>query len=173
MKEKENEVRGEQGGVALFIRVIIATVISIAAYFGIWWGPTILFPMTMILGYELSKSTEKDIFHSPYHRDIMNRMLWDKQKRENPNPFSSESDDDPKVPLWHPPSWSEVLDVLTYYSWPKENPLVRILLHFVLAGYTISQVVIFQLNIGSWYGWIIGGLIGWILSREVFGAQYG
>lgn len=30
-------------------------------------------------------------------------------------------------------------------------------------GYVISQIVIFHINIGHWYGWIIGAVVGWFL----------
>lgn len=30
-------------------------------------------------------------------------------------------------------------------------------------SYVVSQVIIFQINIGSWYGWLIGIIVGWLM----------
>lgn len=36
---------------------------------------------------------------------------------------------------------------------------------YILATfYMVSQAVVFQLHLGSWYGWIIGLFIGWIVG---------
>jgi hypothetical protein len=37
--------------------------------------------------------------------------------------------------------------------------------------YIFGSTVIFQLNIGSWYGWLVGGVVGFVLSRVMVKAQ--
>lgn len=41
---------------------------------------------------------------------------------------------------------------------------------YILAtAYMIAQTVIFQIHVGSWYGWLVGLLIGWAVGGMVAG----
>ena len=57
---------------------------------------------------------------------------------------------------------------------PDKLTLVRVYvmrwLFYILATlYMVAQTIIFQIHVGSWYGWIIGLFIGWIVGGIVAG----
>ncbi|CAD6493777.1 MAG: hypothetical protein AEth_01127 [Candidatus Argoarchaeum ethanivorans] len=92
--------------IALFLEILIATVVSIMIYSWYWWAPAISFPLIMSIGNQMY---EPPILLSNYRR------------------------------------------------------IVDGLLTLSQIGYVISQIIIFHINIGSWYGWLIGGIVGLIL----------
>ena len=52
----------------------------------------------------------------------------------------------------------------------KFHPIYDFLFYVVIeTGYVISQCIIFQKNIGSWYGWLVGGLISFVLAGVLAG----
>ncbi len=49
----------------------------------------------------------------------------------------------------------------------KYRMIVDTCIMLTQTGYVISQVIIYQRHIGSWYGWIIGLIIGWVGSGKI------
>jgi hypothetical protein len=45
----------------------------------------------------------------------------------------------------------------------KERIILDTIIGVVQFGYVASQAVFFHINIGHWYGWIIGLIVGWLL----------
>ena len=41
---------------------------------------------------------------------------------------------------------------------------MRSIVHFILVAYVVSQAILFQEHIGSWYGWLIGLVPSWVLA---------
>lgn len=71
-----------------------------------------------------------------------------------------------------------VMSIAGYMVKPRRPPKSRLhfevtkfIFYLSMAIYIVSEIVIFQIKIGSWYGWIIGGIISFILSGVMAGAQ--
>ena len=100
---------------AFFLRVIVATVVSVVAYSWKWWVPTISFPLIIILSAYIYK------------------------------PFS--------------------------LSWPLHGEVLKLSFYLTATGFLVSQAVIFQINISSWYGWILGAIVGLCCGGVMAGSQ--
>ena len=100
---------------AFFLRVIVATAVSVVAYSWKWWGPTISFPLIMILCAYIYK------------------------------PFS--------------------------LLWPLHREILKLSFYLTATAFLISQVIVFQVNIGSWYGWLLGVIIGLSWGGVMAGSQ--
>lgn len=46
---------------------------------------------------------------------------------------------------------------------------MRLYFYILASAYMIAQAVIFQIHVGSWYGWLVGLLIGWLVGGMVAG----
>ena len=47
--------------------------------------------------------------------------------------------------------------------------VMRFLFYILATIYVISHAIIFQLHIGSWYGWLIGLIISWLAGGMIAG----
>jgi hypothetical protein len=45
----------------------------------------------------------------------------------------------------------------------QQRILLDTIIWIVQYGYAVVQAVLFQINIGHWYGWLIGIIVGWLL----------
>ena len=50
-----------------------------------------------------------------------------------------------------------------YIPKSKYRSILDAIIMIVHFAYVISQIIIFHLHIGSWYGWLIGLIVGWLL----------
>ena len=70
------------------------------------------------------------------------------------------------------PAWilvSPVIPLAPELVTPGRVNAMRWYFYILAVVYMITQAVIFQVHVGSWFGWIIGLLIGWAVGGTLAG----
>lgn len=55
--------------------------------------------------------------------------------------------------------------------WPLHPKILELTFYLTATANLISQVIIFQVNVGSWYGWILGVVVGLCCGGVMAGSQ--